>query len=193
MLSAEKLNENYVKFIAKLNELSVNTDQLVDYLGSDSIMNGVAAPNLDSGLAYDGSLIQHIFYRVTKYAVNINNMLQFKVNQESLVKVCLLHQIAKVLMFEENDNAWEKTNRGIVYKYTELEGALRCGERSAYICMKCGIDLSYEEYEAMKVLDRDSDDKYAKFFSSPIAVIVKQANELAYMEAKQVYKASTNK
>lgn len=192
MLSVEKINENYVLFLKKLEGVGVDYANIVKYVGENNLKNATFAINSDMGMAYDGSLINIILRKVTKYAVLINQMLpeNVKVNEESLVKVCLLHQISKAIMFEENDSTWEKTNRGLLYKYSELEGSLRCGERSAYICLSNGVQFTPEEYEAMRIMDKDSEDTYAKFYSSPIATIVKQANELAAMDMRITNKKS---
>lgn len=192
MLSVEKINENYVLFLKKLEGVGVDYTNIVNYVGENNLKNATFAINSDMGMAYDGSLINIILRKVTKYAVLINQMLpeNVKVNEESLVKVCLLHQISKAIMFVENDSTWERTNRGLLYKYSELEGSLRCGERSAYICLSNGVQFTPEEYEAMRIMDRDSDDAYAKFYSSPIAMIVKQANELAAMDMRITNKKS---
>ena len=192
MLSVEKINENYVLFLKKLEGVGVDYANIVKYVGENNLKNATFAINSDMGMAYDGSLINIILRKVTKYAVLINQMLpeNVKVNEESLVKVCLLHQISKAIMFEENDSTWEKTNRGLLYKYSELEGSLRCGERSAYICLSNGVQFTPEEYEAMRIMDKDSEDTYTKFYSSPIATIVKQANELAAMDMRITNKKS---
>lgn len=186
MLTEEKINSNYATFIDKLSNIGVNTDQLVNLIGEEKLKKATYAINSDSGMAFDGSLIYFSLCKIAKLAILINNQVfsSIKVNQESLLKVSLLHQISKSLMFEENDSQWEKTNRGLLYKYSKLEGALRCGERSAYICLKCGIDLTPEEFEAMKIIDKDSDDNYSKYFSSPLSLILKSAVDLTAAEAR---------
>lgn len=186
MLTEEKINSNYATFIDKLSNIGVNTEQLVNLIGEEKLKKATYAINSDSGMAFDGSLIYFSLCKIAKLAILINNQVfsSIKVNQDSLLKVSLLHQISKSLMFEENDSQWEKTNRGLLYKYSKLEGALRCGERSAYICLKCGIDLTPEEFEAMKIIDKDSDDNYSKYFSSPLSLILKSAVDLTAAEAR---------
>lgn len=186
MFTEDKINSNYAIFIEKLNNIGINTDKLINYLGENNLKKATYAPNSDSGMAFDGSLIYFSLCKITKLAVLINNNLfdSIKINQDSLIKVCLLHQISKAIMFEPNDSQWEKANRGILYKYKKIEGALRCGERSAYICLKCGIDLTPEEFEAIRIIDKDSDDNYAKYYSSPLSIILKSAIELTMSEAR---------
>lgn len=190
MLTDEKLNSNYALFIEKIRSTGTNVDNLIAFIGEEKLKNATAAINVESGQAYDGSLINNCLFKIAKYAFLINNQLpkSIQVDQASLLKVCLLHQISKALMFEENDSTWEKTNRGLLYKYVELDGALRCGERSIFICMSNGINFTPEEFEAMRIIDKDIDDNYTKFYSSPISMLVKQANEIANMESRINYK-----
>jgi hypothetical protein len=102
-----------------------------------------------------------------------------KADPKSVGKVCLLSQIAKITMFSQNDNAWEVSNRGMVYKYNQMDGALRTGERSILIAMNAGVKFSPTEFEAMGILDRNpEDDNYKKYFSSPLSTVVRQAAEL---------------
>ena len=186
MLTEEKINSNFATYIEKLQSVGVDTDKLINFIGEEKLKMATYASNSDTGMAFDGSLIYFCLCKITKLAVLINNQLPdtIKVSQESLVKVCLLHQISKAIMFEPNDSQWEKANRGILYKYTTLDGALRCGERSIFICMKCQIDLTAEEYEAIKIIDKDLNDDYTKYYSSPLAIILKNAIELVTTECR---------
>lgn len=143
------------------------------------------APNGDSKLAYDGALISHVLKVITPYAVRINELLpeKIQVNKDSLVKVCLLHQIAKSIMFIKNDNSWEVTNKGVWYKYVPSTLALKTGMRSLIMCQECGIEFTAEEIEALTILERENDEQ-AKYYCGTMSVIVKQANELALLQIK---------
>jgi hypothetical protein len=50
------------------------------------------------------------------------------------------------------------------------------------MCFECGIPLSTEEIEAMTVNDRDLSDDQARWHSSIMATIVRQASELTYLQ-----------
>ena len=183
MLSEDIILKNYDDFKKRL-ETYVGVDEtnnLINSLGGDDVIMDASYANLtDSGLAYRGSLIESML-NITKYAVKINQLLpeNKQANLNSIVKVGLLHHIAKVLLYEPNDNNWEITNRGMVYKYnSELEGALRVGERSALLSSNAGIKFSELEYEAMRIMDKTNDDNYAKYYSSSLSIVIKQANEI---------------
>ena len=168
-------------------------ETLIDILGEDVVNNlfvslggeakiskAVFGSTVDSGVAYDGSMIA-CSIAIGNYAKKINELFppSKRADEESIVKVALLSHIAKVLMFSENDNSWEKTNRGIIYKFENLDGALSCGERSILLAMNAGVKFTPEEYEAMRIMDKSGDDdNYTKYFSSTLSTIIRQANEI---------------
>ena len=183
MLNEDIILKNYDDFKKRLETYVgvEETNNLINSLGGDDVVMDASYANLtDSGLAYRGSLIESML-NITKYAVKINQLLpeNKQANLNSIVKVGLLHHIAKVLLYEPNDNNWEITNRGMVYKYnSELEGALRVGERSTLLSSNAGIKFSELEYEAMRIMDKTNDDNYAKYYSSSLSIVIKQANEI---------------
>lgn len=183
MLSEDIILKNYDDFKKRLETYVgvEETNNLINSLGGDDVVMDASYANLtDSGLAYKGSLIESML-NITKYAVKINQLLpeNKQANLNSIVKVGLLHHIAKVLLYEPNDNNWEITNRGMVYKYnSELEGALRVGERSTLLSSNAGVKFSELEYEAMRIMDKTNDDNYAKYYSSSLSIVIKQANEI---------------
>lgn len=173
--------DNYYKGLVKTigSELA---DKVIEALGGEE--NVAAAPffNLEeSGVAYEGAFTRSVI-RLIKIAYNINDTLpdDLRVDERSINKVCLLSHIAKALLYVPNDNKWEVTNRGMNYAFNnELKGALRVGERSLLIAMNEGVRFTEEEFEAMRIMDKDgADDNYSKYFSSPLSMVVRQANEI---------------
>ena len=167
-------------YVAKLQKYigTECTDNLLSKL--PNLEKATFACNVDSGLAFDGSLVKTAM-QLTTIACKINSLLpqEKQAPVESIVKVGLLSHISKALMFEENDNSWEKTNRGLLYKFTELTGALRCGERSILLCNNIGIKFTEEEFEAMRINDKDAtDDTFLKLHSSALSTVIRQANEI---------------
>jgi len=94
--------------------------------------------------------------------------------------VCLLHQIAKGVKLVPNDNQWEVEKRGLVYKYNNNLPSIRSGLHSLVLAQECGIPFTVEEAEAMTVNDRALTDDQARYHSSLMATIVRQASELTY-------------
>ena len=157
------------------------TERLIELLGGDEVVMNAAYSNLsDSGAAYDGSFVRCII-RMTKIANQINEILpdELRADKNSIYKVCLLSQVAKVVMLSKNENNWEVVNRGMVYKYNKLNGALRTGERSIMLATNAGVTFNDFDLEAMGILDSSSDeDIYKKYFSSSLSTVVRQAAEI---------------
>lgn len=182
-ITAEIKEKNYALFINKLQKLGIDTEQLDKELG-EKIKNATySTDNKYTQTAYDGALIDTILKTFTVFAVKINDMLPSKqqVNTQTLVKVCLLHQLSKAITFIPNDNEWERNNRNILYKFAPTNAALKMGLKSLLLCQKYGITFTDEEAEAMTILDRDGEDAQAKYFASPLASLIKQANDLTYL------------
>lgn len=157
------------------------TEKLIELLGGDEVVMNATYSNLvESGSAYDGSFVRCII-RMTKIANQINEILpeELRADKNSIYKVCLLSQIAKIVMLSRNENNWEVVNRGMVYKYNKLNGALRTGERSIMLATNAGITFNDFEFEAMGILDSNTeDDSYKKYFSSSLSTVVRQAAEI---------------
>ena len=178
---ALKNYDNYYKGLEKTigSELA---DGIIDALGGPEKVAEAPFFNLDeSGVAYEGAFSRSVI-RLIKIAYNINDTLpdNLRVDERSINKVCLLSHIAKVQLYLPNDNNWEVTNRGMVYKFNnDLKGALRVGERSLLIAMNEGVKFTEDEFEAMRIMDKDgADDNYSKYFSSPLSMVIRHANEM---------------
>ena len=185
---ADKLS-NYELYLKKLDNLGIDTTKLSEDYG-EQLADATFGMNSENGLAYDGALIYTLLYKLTPYAIKINELFpkEIQVDKSSLVKVCLLHQIAKAIRLTKNDNEWEIKNRGLVYKYTPNQPSIRTGLHSLVIAQNCGIQFTPEEAEAMTVNDRDLSDDQARWHSSLMASIVRQANEMVYLEANNTPK-----
>lgn len=187
MITEELKNQNFVVFKKQLEKFNIPIENLFATC-SEAIKNAPLNNMSFSGLAYDGAMVNFVLKIMTPYAVKMNELLPetMRVDKTSLVKVCLLHQISKAITFQPNENKWEVENKGIVYKYASNPHALKSGIRSLIICQEAGISFTEEEIEAMIILDREVTDEQARYFSSTMAVIVKQANELSLLEIRNL-------
>ena len=175
MLSEEKINKNYLVFQKTMEDNGIDISKMVDDIG-EKIKNATFTSNNDSGSAYDGALLQNV-KEIAIIAVKNNDMLAdaFKVNKQSLIKICFLHQISKCEMFVESKDEWKK-KRGINYEFSEYNYALRNGMRSVALCLKYGITFTDEELEGMTIMDRSGDDDQSRFMSSMLSVLIREAN-----------------
>jgi hypothetical protein len=176
--------KNFKLFLNKLEGIGIDISQFETKLG-DKLMNAPFAPNNDMNLAYEGSLIQTVLRIFTPYAVKLNGLLpeELRVSTESIVKVCLLIHLSKCESLIPNDNQWERDNRGIMFKYAPSTVALKSGIKSVILAQSLGVQFTAEEIEAMTIIDRESDAQ-AKFYSSTLATIVKEAHDLAMLQCR---------
>lgn len=186
MLTIEQQNVEYTNFVTKLMECGINPTEIVD---EKQLYMAPAGMSEDTGNAFPGGLVMHcnlVLSIAKRMASNYKNM--FSVDETSLTKVCLLHQIAKTQMFVDNDDAWG-LKRGFKYKFAETEGVLKVGERSICLAMNAGVKFTPIEFEAMRILDKDGDDlKSQKQIINILSLIVLHANEVAYAVEKETQK-----
>lgn len=193
MLDENTKNKNYLIFLKKLNEIGIDTTSLDEEL-SEKIKNSTYSITNEINTCYDGSLLQVILRTTTPLALKINELLpeNLRVDKNSIIKVCLLSHLSKCLMFIPNDNQWEVEKRGMKYKYSPYNLALKMGMRSLLMCQELGINFTPMEVEAMTILERNDDDKQAQFFCSQLSTIIKQANELTYTICRLSEKENIN-
>jgi|688.fasta_scaffold259961_1 hypothetical protein len=180
----ELVLKNQEKFIKTSETYKIFTKDLLNFLGEDLFT--APASNLKSMYnAFPGGLVDHLL-KVSKYAIKINETLpdSLKVEKESILKVCFLHQIGKTFLYTPCLSEWHRNNQGKLYEYNEDLVSMRISERSAYYCLKFGINLSEEEYQAIINYDKTDDDKQSKWYGSVLSTILRHANELSIIESK---------
>lgn len=183
MITKDRVLKNTKKYFETGEKHGFINDKLIDFLGQDFIKAPAStATNLHN--AFEGGLIAHLLL-TTKYAVSINEILpeSMKVDNKSLIKVSLLHQIGKAKLYKPNESKWHN-DRGMMYEFNEDLVSMRVGERSVHYIVSNDIPLTEEEYQAIINHDKDDSDKQAKWHSNMLGIILKQANELAIMEEK---------
>lgn len=178
--------KNYTKFISTGDKYNFLTEELKQFLGTD-IITAPASTLTSLHNAFEGGLIAHTLL-VTKYALSINGILPetLKVNQESLIKICCLHQIGKVKLYIPETSDWHIKNMGRTYNFNQELVSMRVGERSAYYALSNGVNLTEDEYSSIIGFDKDEDDKMNKWHATMLGTILKQANELAIKEEKLI-------
>lgn len=185
MISKDRIEKNKQKFQETNQRYNIFTKELEEFLGDDFYC-APASPSLDLYGCYPGGLLDHLM-KVCKYALNINEILpeKIKLNKEKIIKTVFLSQIGKVFLFKMNESEWHRTNLGKMYVYNS-EGmvAMKVGERSAYYATKYGCTLEEDEYQAIINIDKDSDDKMAKWHSLILSQVMKHGFELALIEEK---------
>jgi HD superfamily phosphodiesterase len=158
-------------------------EELMKFLG-ESFIKAPASTMTDLHNAFEGGLIDHLL-RVASYAVKFNNALpdDEKVDQTSLLKVSLLHQIGKANLYKPCESEWHRKNQGKMYEFNDEISSMRVGERSIYYAMSHGVTLTEEEYSAILNFDK-TDDKMAEYHNSTIGDLLKTAALFAVKHEK---------
>lgn len=181
-LTTEKFNEAWATFWGNMTAIGLDKNFDEETL-KEQLTTAAGALSIETGLAYPGALIMHINL-FTSIAERLAKMVcgTFPaITKEQLLKVCLLQHLSKIEMYAPNDNQWEIEKRGFIYKFVDLEGCLKFGERSALNALNAGVKLTPIEFEAICSLDKDGEDaKNRKYMVDILSMIVRQANELAY-------------
>jgi hypothetical protein len=182
-LEKEKIVANAKKYFDTATKLGFTNQEFTDFLGQ----NFIAAPasTMESlHNAFEGGLIDHLL-RVASYAVKFNNALPEteQVDQNSLLKVCLLHQVGKANLYKPCTSEWHRKNQGKMYEFNDDLVSMRVSERSVYYALSHGIKFTEEEYAAIVMSDK-SDDKMAEYHNSTLGDLLKMANLFAIKHEK---------
>ena len=186
MLTVEKIGKNAKRYFASLEKYVGPVDALLDALGGEFV-SAPASTKTETYCAFDGGLIDHLL-RVAKYAVNLNSIYpeNMKVDEKSLLKVALLHQIGKAKLFKHIESDWHR-ERGILYEYDNDNITMRVSERTLFYLSEASIKLTEEEHAAILNYDKGDDDKQSRFYNSMLGETLKMANILAIKESKLKY------
>jgi hypothetical protein len=182
-LTQEKIVSNTKKYFETANKHGFMSDELMSFLGESFIK--APASTMDSlHNAFEGGLIDHLL-RVAFYAVRFNNALpeDKQVNQSSLLKVCLLHQIGKAKLYLPCESEWHRKNQGKMYEFNNDLVSMRVSERSLYYAMNNGIKFTEEEYSAIIMFDK-TDDQMAQYHNSTLGELLKMSNVFAVKHDK---------
>lgn len=190
-LTEEQKNNAWAQFYLVFSNLKLDKYYNIDAL-KDELLNSPCGINEEMGTSYKGALIMHINMTMA-LAQRLSKMISgtFQIDENSLLKCCILMHLSKRHMFVENDNEWEVKNRGLNFKFKkDLDGCLKGGERSALEALNNGVTLTPIEFEAIKALDNTENDSTA--YKSIMTIIIKQANELGYAIEKEKYNKLVN-
>ena len=177
-------------YFQKLQETGVSEEacnKLRDTYG-DVLSIGSFAVKADSGLAYEGSLLDTAVRRLAVFAYKINEVYneRIRVEKSSIIKVCLLQHISKAVRLVKNTDEWRVKKLGEVYGYVNGGPAIGIGFHSLLIASECGVRFTTTEAEAMTIIDKSDEDLQAKFHSSMLSSIIKQANEMVWVHASEM-------
>ena len=189
---AMTIDEAYVEY-RKIYDYAVTDVPFEDLVNVEEFKKCPAAPSLDSGVAYEAALIYHTIL-VYHFARKVQSMLGSvaKIDDVSLAKVVVLHQLGKVGMFTPNPDDWQVKKLGKAYSFVENGVCLKSGERSRLLCSNAGVKFTPDEYEAMCIMDKSAEEYEAMSkYRTMLSTILRTANDLAYTLERERTKLST--
>jgi len=183
-LDQTKIVANTKKYFETATKNGFMNNELMSFLGEDFI-KAPATSMTSYHNAFEGGLIDHLL-KVAKYAINVNNSLpeDERVDQTSLLKVCLLHGIGKAKLYTPCTSEWHRKNQGKMYEFNEDLVSMRVGERSAYYAISHGVSLTEEEFTAILFFDK-TDDKMSEYHNTMLGELLKMGNVLAIKSARK--------
>lgn len=192
MITEEKINSNYILWIERLKKYNCYSEDMINEIG-DKIKLASFSLTTTTGSAYYGSMIDTVLnhlctvaYHINEDAFGLNAKQKYKhpylkVDSDSLMRVLLLQHVSKSEIFVPQSEQW-KISKGYPFDFNnKLPSSLKTGERSLYLCQKYGIKLSEEEFEAMRIIDKEEDFKNNSY-ANPLSTIVKISNQLVAIE-----------
>lgn len=181
MLTIDQLEKNKAKFIETNAKYNIFTKELLDFLGED-LYTSPYSSSLNMIGCYPGGLLHQVI-KSCRYSLKLNEILSEHLQNPTatIIKVVFLCQIGKTFMFKLNDKS---VQGGKMYDFNDDIVRLHVGERSAYYALKYGVKLTEEEYQAIINIDKENDDKMARYFSSTLSHMIKTGFELAAMDEK---------
>jgi hypothetical protein len=165
-LSAEQIIENLDKFYSLIKKYisSERSDVLIDYYKSveDVLSMAPASTRIDNHNCFAGGYVDHVV-RVTEAALVFEKVWD-KFGQkknyttEELVFSAINHDLGKIgtnqnPVYIPNDSQWHIEKQGIYYKYNPDVTYMRIADRSLYMLHKAGIQVTENEYLAIKLHD----------------------------------------
>jgi hypothetical protein len=183
-LDQTKIVSNTKKYFETATKLGFMNTELMGFLGEDFI-KAPASSMSDYHNAFEGGLIDHLL-RVANYAIRINNALpdDEKVDQNSLLKVCLLHGIGKAKLYVPCTSEWHRKNQGKMYDFNEDLVSMRISERSTYYALSHGIQFTEEEFSAIIFSDK-TDDRMSDYHNSMLGELLKMGSVLAIKHSQK--------
>ena len=145
--------------------------------------------------AFPGGLVEHSL-RVLTNAMRLVKAYGWDVPKDSLIVSCLLHDIGKVGLANDDgtvsdyyvpqDSDWHREKLGEMYKHNKDMQFMSTPQRSVHLCQQFGLRLKTDEYLAILLNDGfvlDENKPYC-LKTSPLVYAVMTADYISTMQEK---------
>ena len=201
MLSAEQIQANLEKFYANIEEFISEprtTKLLALYQGQeDNLAFSPASSRTAYHNAFPGGYVDHV-NRVVECAIKTTELwaamgATINFTTEELVFSAINHDLGKLgrdgkPAYLSNDSEWHVKNQGAIYKPNTELPFIPIQDSSLFILQQAGIELTFNEWVAIKTHDGLYDDGNKAFLLSSqnesklrcsLPLILHQADEMA--------------
>lgn len=196
-LTPEDIEKNWVKFtslLGKLGDRAEPVSKMLEGLGEERVCLAPASSREKYHNCFPGGLVDHSL-RVLMNAFNLCKTFGWSIPKESLILVCLLHDLGKVGGLEDGEDYyleqtsdWHRDKLGQRYMYNEDLQYMPHAERSLFTLQSFGVRLTNEEFVAIRIHDgMFVDENKAYSMKEPaLATIVHLADLVACKQEKGV-------
>lgn len=146
----ENLWNTFNKFLLKSTKRS---EKLVEVLGERIVMTPSSARE-ENGWSYPGGFLEKSI-SIMQLMIETSKNLDKSLDMKSICKVSLLHDLGNVgdlnnSLYLEQDSTWH-LEQGINYKLNPKVKKMITSHRSLYLLQKLGIELTFDEWQAIFV------------------------------------------
>jgi hypothetical protein len=178
--------ELFQKLLAKTGERAPAIDAFINRHG-ERIAVCPSHNLLKRSTSAPGGLVEHALttFKIARKLVETSGV---NINQESLVLVCLLHEIGKIGdddndYFVAQDSSWHR-ERGQVYTYNPNLPKMTHSHRTLFLLQTHGISLTMDEWIAI-LTQHGTASEENRFYAgceNNLAVVLQSAVRLAVMK-----------
>jgi len=196
-LSPEAIASNFDKYrqlMETLGDRAPAALAMVDAMG-EQLALCPASSRKEYHNAFPGGLVEHSL-RVLTNAMRLVKAYGWDVPKDSLIVSCLLHDIGKVGLANDDgtvsdyyvpqDSDWHREKLGEMYKHNKDMQFMSTPQRSVHLCQQFGLRLKTDEYLAILLNDGfvlDENKPYC-LKTSPLVYAVMTADYISTMQEK---------
>jgi len=180
--TVEKLEANWSVFVGLVDR--IKNDQVRNALQTlctnvkDRMAASPASTRLEYVGAFPGGLV-HNSLNVLKLAKDFNKVAETAVNIDSLILVCLFHDIGKIGSLDEDyyveqQSDWHR-NRGMMFEINTNLGKIHPTQRSLWWLNSVGCPLTEQEIAAISSLNHMGQMYSSELYEAPFLTMILQS------------------
>lgn len=191
MNEEEIILKNWDTFVSQLLKFDSENKmtRLTEKLGAMDMPITPASTKTDLVCCYPGGLVEHSL-RVLKYMAKLRKVydLETTLPRNSVVSVCLLHDIGKVGLesncyYKPQTDEWKRNKLGQYFEINQRLAHMPVSQLSLMLITSCGIAPTEEEWFAISNVRESTKEQYIK--SEPkLSVVLNQAITMACIDGK---------